>query len=182
MLSLLSNLRCEMTACHAPSAHVPPASSCSQLTHQLEAPCPLQLCCLPASLPCPAVEYDYLPAHQCHATLETKRVQGLFFSGQLNGTTGAPPLCCAVLLCCPAGLSFAGSGCFPASWVAHMTCLCPVTRLLTLPPRPPAPAACRLRGGGLPGPGCGDERCAAGAGAGAGCAAARVLLHRHPAG
>ena len=35
-----------------------------------------------------AVEYDYLPAHQCHASLETKRVKGLFFSGQLNGTTG----------------------------------------------------------------------------------------------
>ena len=41
--------------------------------------------CLPAA---PAVEYDYLPAHQCHASLETKRVKGLFFSGQLNGTTG----------------------------------------------------------------------------------------------
>lgn len=37
----------------------------------------------------PPVEYDYLPAHQCHASLETKRVSGLFFSGQLNGTTGA---------------------------------------------------------------------------------------------
>ncbi len=35
-----------------------------------------------------AVEYDYFPAHQCRATLETKRVAGLFFSGQLNGTTG----------------------------------------------------------------------------------------------
>ena len=35
-----------------------------------------------------AVEYDYFPAHQCRATLETKRVGGLFFSGQLNGTTG----------------------------------------------------------------------------------------------
>ena len=34
------------------------------------------------------VEYDYLPAHQCAPTLETKRVRGLFFSGQLNGTTG----------------------------------------------------------------------------------------------
>ena len=39
--------------------------------------------------PAYAVEYDYLPATQCHATLETKRIGGLFFSGQLNGTTGA---------------------------------------------------------------------------------------------
>lgn len=38
--------------------------------------------------PAYAVEYDYLPAHQCHASLETKRFTGLFFSGQLNGTTG----------------------------------------------------------------------------------------------
>ncbi len=38
--------------------------------------------------PAYAVEYDYLPAHQCNATLETKRIGGLFFSGQLNGTTG----------------------------------------------------------------------------------------------
>jgi tRNA uridine 5-carboxymethylaminomethyl modification enzyme len=38
--------------------------------------------------PAYAVEYDYLPAHQCHSTLETKRFGGLFFSGQLNGTTG----------------------------------------------------------------------------------------------
>eukprot|EP00892_Ulva_mutabilis_P011891 jgi/Ulvmu1/9074/UM005_0169.1 len=38
--------------------------------------------------PAYAVEYDYLPAYQCHSTLETKRVGSLFFSGQLNGTTG----------------------------------------------------------------------------------------------
>jgi hypothetical protein len=38
--------------------------------------------------PAYAVEYDYLPAHQCFASLETKKFKGLFFSGQLNGTTG----------------------------------------------------------------------------------------------
>ena len=38
--------------------------------------------------PAYAVEYDYLPAYQCSASLETKRFSGLFFSGQLNGTTG----------------------------------------------------------------------------------------------
>ncbi|GER48614.1 tRNA uridine 5-carboxymethylaminomethylmodification enzyme mnmG [Striga asiatica] len=38
--------------------------------------------------PAYAVEYDYLPAHQCFRSLMTKKIEGLFFSGQINGTTG----------------------------------------------------------------------------------------------
>ncbi|MCB9357461.1 MAG: tRNA uridine-5-carboxymethylaminomethyl(34) synthesis enzyme MnmG [Calditrichaeota bacterium] len=35
-----------------------------------------------------AVEYDFFPAHQLHYSLETKIIEGLFFAGQINGTTG----------------------------------------------------------------------------------------------
>ena len=35
-----------------------------------------------------AVEYDYCPAHQIKPSLETRLVKGLFFAGQINGTSG----------------------------------------------------------------------------------------------
>ena len=35
-----------------------------------------------------AIEYDYFPPHQLRHTLEVRAIHGLFFAGQINGTTG----------------------------------------------------------------------------------------------
>jgi tRNA uridine 5-carboxymethylaminomethyl modification enzyme len=45
-----------------------------------------------------AIEYDYFPPHQLRPSLETQKVENLFFAGQINGTTGYEEAACQGLL------------------------------------------------------------------------------------